>query len=350
MIWGVFFSLVFIFIAWVILSAMFYESRGTVVALYFLFYALGFVFIFFGGDYPDDIVEVLFIVVLVNGCMIVAPLYMVFGIPTLIFLKSGRKGIGGMADIHSRRVTQDIPTSSIHTGAMGSHVEVKGALVAFKHQLPDNCDRSPEWWFTRDAFFIDDSSGSFALVDPAGAEIILRGKGLKLRVDVYVRGFAEAGRDYQTKAGLLGWGVYVLQMVSKRFHYINRVASKYMRQFTANKAGGPDPDALKREDALKHEEETLSPELESKTYPEMLSKTNMIFRKRAKDHLIISDRPEEGLKGYLRRRSFGRMLQSVFYLIATFFVFGAILSSCEKNCTIDGFSVNCSYNGSLFDK
>jgi hypothetical protein len=313
---------------------------------------VGFVFTFFGANYPDDIVEVLFMLVLVNGCIIVAPLYLVFGIPTLIFLKSSRKGIAGMDDIKGRRVTQDIPTSSINTGAMGSYVEIKGKLVAFKRQLRDNSDHSPQWWFTRDAFFVDDGSGSYALVDPAGAEMVLRGKGLRLGTDVYVRGFAEAGRDYQVIAGLLGWGVYVLQMVSKGFHYINRVTSKYLRRIAADKFGGAWADALKRADALMKEEKSLSAEMQSTTYPEMLSKTNMIFRRQANHRLIISNRPEEGLTGYLRRRSIGRMLLSVFYLIATSLVFSAILSSCEKHCTIktDSLGFNCSSKGSLFDK
>ncbi|MGV7222690.1 MAG: hypothetical protein ACQ9MH_14325 [Nitrospinales bacterium] len=332
MISGIITGVILIGGAWFILRSVFYESRGEIVALYVIFYIIGFIafnrFVFNAADFPTAI----FFLVMVIGCMVVGFMYLVFGIPTLIFLKSKRKGAGGIADMHGRRITEDIPTSTIHTGAVGSYVEVKGKLIAFKRYLRDDEKLGRELRLSYLSFFIDDGSGSYALIDPAGADVVLSNSKLRLRSNIYVRGYAESGLDYQTRFGVVDWVNHVARMIPN-----NRA---FKKRFDTNQDGVLD------DDELKSGAETLSRELKTTSLPGLLSETKLVFRSSVEHPLIVSNRKELDLTTYLKKRSVGRMVQSVIFLVVTFIVFSAILSSCRDNCKMGANSSSWSCNTS----
>jgi hypothetical protein len=106
----------------------------------------------------------------------------------------------GFKELKHKRKIQDIPTSKIHTGAVGSDVEIKGRIICDADKLvsgplsgtpcvfysleiqKEHRDRNNRrYWRTVDqfysdeAFLVNDDSGSNALVYVEGAEIKRRG-------------------------------------------------------------------------------------------------------------------------------------------------------------------------------
>jgi hypothetical protein len=331
MISGIIFALVVLFIFWVILTMVFYESRGTVIALYFIFYGMAFAFSSSNVFEAPNFQSAILTMVLPIGVFLVVPIYLVFGIPTLIFLKSIRKGAEGIADIHGRRITEDIPTSSISSGAVGSYVEIKGMLLAFRGYLRNNQYLESGWRLSHLAFLVDDSSGSYALVDPIGAELILDDLNLHLKDEVYVRGYAESGLDYQAKFVMVDWAENVLRMIPN--------SSAMKKRFDI------DQDGVLDDNELKAGAEIMSRELKTKSFPGLMSETKLVFRHTVEHPLIISTKKEMVLTSYLKKRSFGRMMQGVIYMVLTFLVFGGLLSSCQNICKIgpNPSTWHCSY-------
>jgi len=105
----------------------------------------------------------------------------------------------GYRDLKSKRTIQDIPTSKISTGAIGTNVEIKGEILVEDEQLISGpisnkpCafysleiqklvkTKNSSHWKTIDSFFsdkgfyVDDKSGALALVVVKGARIKING-------------------------------------------------------------------------------------------------------------------------------------------------------------------------------
>jgi hypothetical protein len=83
----------------------------------------------------------------------------------------------GFRTLQSSRTIQNIPTSRISTGAVGTHVEIKGKILKDEVRSKNNSH-----WKTIDQFFsspdiiVDDQSGAVAKVFVAGAAIQRQGK------------------------------------------------------------------------------------------------------------------------------------------------------------------------------
>ena len=108
--------------------------------------------------------------------------------------------VRGFKELKIKRTIQNIPTSKINTGAVGTDVEIKGNIVAEQDRLvtapisEQSCvlyhieiqeerrrKNSTYWhtidtYYSHDGFYIDDQSGASALVMVKGAEIHRKGK------------------------------------------------------------------------------------------------------------------------------------------------------------------------------
>lgn len=100
--------------------------------------------------------------------------------------------LNGFKELKSKRTIQDIPTSKISTGAIGTNVEISGKVVAedghlvtapisgrkcvlYHIQIDKAGDQNGSWetvdeYFSDDGFFLDDQSGASALALLEGAE------------------------------------------------------------------------------------------------------------------------------------------------------------------------------------
>ncbi len=101
----------------------------------------------------------------------------------------------GFKELKTKRAIENIPTSKINTGAVGSHVEIKGQIdeevqTAFQAPLSEEpclffsieiqeevkTEKSSHWrtidqFFSHDGFYLKDGSGARAMVYVEGAEI-----------------------------------------------------------------------------------------------------------------------------------------------------------------------------------
>jgi len=101
----------------------------------------------------------------------------------------------GFRDLKTKRVIENIPTSKINTGAVGSHVEIKGQIdeevqtaypaplsgepcLFFSIEIQEEVktEKSSHWktvdqFFSHDGFYLHDGSGARAMVYVEGAEI-----------------------------------------------------------------------------------------------------------------------------------------------------------------------------------
>ncbi|MGP0567058.1 MULTISPECIES: hypothetical protein [unclassified Nitrospina] len=117
----------------------------------------------------------------------------------------------GFRDLKTKRTVEDIPTSRIATGAVGTDVEISGKIVCDDDRLltapmsGDACvfyaleieklvrSRNSSRWVTIDTlhsdegFYVEDGSGANALVFAEGAQIIQKGKGFVQHLDRYLR-------------------------------------------------------------------------------------------------------------------------------------------------------------------
>jgi hypothetical protein len=106
----------------------------------------------------------------------------------------------GFKELKIKRTIQNIPTSKINTGAVGTDVEIKGNIVVEKDrfvtapisgqqcaiyhieiQVERRRKNSTYWvsidqFYSHESFYVDDQSGAFALVLPEGARINREGK------------------------------------------------------------------------------------------------------------------------------------------------------------------------------
>lgn len=100
--------------------------------------------------------------------------------------------LNGFKELKSKRTIQDIPTSQISTGAVGTNVEISGKIVVEDNHLEtapisgrkcvlyhiqieesgydDSSWKMVDEYFSDDGFFLDDQSGASALVLLEGAE------------------------------------------------------------------------------------------------------------------------------------------------------------------------------------
>lgn len=100
--------------------------------------------------------------------------------------------INGFIELKKKRTVQDIPTSKINTGAIGTNIEICGKIVAedghlvtapisgrkcvlYHIQIDKAGDQNNSWdtideYFSDDGFFLDDQSGASALALLEGAE------------------------------------------------------------------------------------------------------------------------------------------------------------------------------------
>jgi hypothetical protein len=112
----------------------------------------------------------------------------------------------GFKDLKSKRTIQDIPTSKISTGAIGTNVEIKGeiliedenlligpisnkpcAFYSLEIQKLVKTKDSSHWktvdsFFSDKGFYVDDNSGAIALVIVEGATIKRKGPGDKFQM------------------------------------------------------------------------------------------------------------------------------------------------------------------------
>jgi len=106
----------------------------------------------------------------------------------------------GFQDLKIKRTIQNIPTSKINTGAVGTDVEIKGNIIAEKErrvtapisgkqcaiyhieiQVERRRKNSTYWvaidrFYSHEGFYVDDQSGAIALVLAEGARINREGK------------------------------------------------------------------------------------------------------------------------------------------------------------------------------
>ena len=106
----------------------------------------------------------------------------------------------GFKELKTKRTIQNIPTSKIETGAVGTNVEIKGNIVAEKEKMEtapisgQQCAlyhieiqkelrrKNSTYWktidrfFSHEGFYVDDQSGANALVLVEGAHINREGK------------------------------------------------------------------------------------------------------------------------------------------------------------------------------
>ncbi len=106
----------------------------------------------------------------------------------------------GFKELKVKRTIQNIPTSKINTGAVGTNVEIKGNIIAEKERLVtapltgqqcaiyhieiqvERRRKNSTYWVTIDqfysheGFYVDDQSGATALVLVEGARINRKGK------------------------------------------------------------------------------------------------------------------------------------------------------------------------------
>jgi len=102
----------------------------------------------------------------------------------------------GFKDLQNKRKIENIPTSQIATGAVGSDVEIKGQLIVHNDSLLtapvsnkkcafyilnisklESGGNSQKWKaidtvYSDDGFFLEDGSGANAMVQPKGAKIL----------------------------------------------------------------------------------------------------------------------------------------------------------------------------------
>lgn len=124
----------------------------------------------------------------------------------------------GFKELKIKRTIQNIPTSKINTGAVGTDVEIKGNIIVepdkiltapisgqpcalFHMEIQKELRRknSTYWktidpFYSHEGFYVDDQSGATALVMVAGAEVNREGK---TDEEVYVLGHAESGLRLQ---------------------------------------------------------------------------------------------------------------------------------------------------------
>ncbi len=106
----------------------------------------------------------------------------------------------GFRELKTKRTIQNIPTSKIETGAVGTNVEIKGNIVAEKEKMEtapisgqqcalyhieiqkEHRRKNSTYWrtidqfFSHEGFYVDDQSGANALVLVDGAQINREGK------------------------------------------------------------------------------------------------------------------------------------------------------------------------------
>ncbi|NIP99905.1 MAG: hypothetical protein GWM98_26825, partial [Nitrospinaceae bacterium] len=109
--------------------------------------------------------------------------------------------VTGFKELKSSRTVQNIPTSRIATGAVGTNVEIQGKIVCEPEQevvssplTGQSCvfysveieqrvrNRNRDYWktidrfYSHDGFYVDDGSGARALVRVDGAQIKRQGR------------------------------------------------------------------------------------------------------------------------------------------------------------------------------
>ena len=106
----------------------------------------------------------------------------------------------GFKELKTKRTIQNIPTSKINTGAVGTDVEIKGNIIAEKERLVtapisgqqcaiyhieiqvERRRKNSTYWvsidrfYSHEGFYVDDQSGATALVLAKGAKVNRKGK------------------------------------------------------------------------------------------------------------------------------------------------------------------------------
>ncbi|MBI4382582.1 MAG: hypothetical protein HY579_00935 [Nitrospinae bacterium] len=262
----------------------------------------------------------------------------------------------GFRELKVKRTIQDIPTSRIATGAVGSLVEIKGAIVCEPDQLvPAPVSGFPcvfysleiqklvrtknssywktiDWIYSDKGFRVDDGSGADALVYAEGAEIKRQGDPAEYRVNSRdlssmpqglllvltlnankLRSFKLSGSSwwrseeyrFLERCFYRGETLYILGNADSGIKVEKRRKLSFKNFLAARKMAETDPALRKKFDA--NRDGVLDPEeLEraAKTVGEQLQprdgrvekplpKTKMIFRKQDARTFIVSNMKEE---------------------------------------------------------
>ncbi|MCF8721118.1 hypothetical protein [Nitrospina gracilis] len=269
----------------------------------------------------------------------------------------------GFRDLKTKRTVEDIPTSRIATGAVGTDVEISGKIVCDDDRLltaplsGDPCvfyaleieklvrSRNSTRWVTIDTlhsdegFYVEDGSGANALVFAEGAQIIQKGKGFVQHLDRYLRDevrqrFRQAVADNRTelkkfdtgdadntsgkyrvteKKFMAGETVYILGFADSGLKLAAQRKLDFKTFLKARKLVLKHPKLIKRFD--RDEDGALNPdELEwgakvigqrmvdkynRDQFAKLYSNTKMVFKKAQPSLFLISNRKEEEVLDHL---------------------------------------------------
>jgi hypothetical protein len=263
----------------------------------------------------------------------------------------------GFKELKVKRTIQNIPTSKINTGAVGTNVEIKGNIIAEKERLVtapltgqqcaiyhieiqvERRRKNSTYWVTIDqfysheGFYVDDQSGTTALILVEGARINRKGKtddcyfsssdldeipdplrkSLKTNQHKLKKfKFKKTSWLFSEKYRLMEWcfqpneEVYILGHAESglRFEKIKKPKLKYFlkakktiqeneklkARYDANCDGTLDHDELERGAAMLAQR--LSDKYSKEKLKELIPKTKLIFKKKKPHPFVISNRPE----------------------------------------------------------
>lgn len=274
----------------------------------------------------------------------------------------------GFKELKIKRTIQNIPTSKINTGAVGTNVEIKGNIIAEKErmattpisgkqcviyhieiQVERRRKNSTHWvtidqYFSHEGFYVDDQSGSTALVLVEGARVNRKGKTENYyfssndmdEIPDLLRKSLTTNQNklkkfklkktswlFSEKYRVLEWCfipnevVYVLGHAESglRFEKIKKPKMKYfikakkaiqgdeklMAKYDANRDGFLDHNELERGAQILAQR--LSDQYSNEKLKELIPKTKLIFKKKKPHPFVISNHREEELVSHMGKWS-----------------------------------------------
>jgi hypothetical protein len=274
----------------------------------------------------------------------------------------------GFKELKIKRTIQNIPTSKIHTGAVGTDVEIKGNIIVEKERMAtapisgqqcaiyhleiqvERRRKNSTYWktidqyFSHEGFYVEDQSGSTALVLAEGARINREGKTNNcyfsssdlneipdlLRESLTTNQhklkkfkFKETSWLFSEKYKILEWSfmpneeVYILGHADSglRFEKIKKPKLKYFlkakkaiqedgklrARYDTNRDGTLDHDELERGSQILAQRQ--SDKYSKEKLEELIPKTKLIFKKKKPHPFVISNRPEDELVKHMGKWS-----------------------------------------------
>ncbi len=263
------------------------------------------------------------------------PLFWFFGLPILLAKNVKGTYSQGLKDTKDKRTVQDIPTSTIATGSIGSLVEIKGRVVgksADVFQGPPLQTSAGD--VLEESFFIEDGSGAYALVYPQGAEPLLENYDFFPGKEVYVLGTAHSGMNFYKPEDSKFWIQKAEQVIEK--------SPSLRKKLDTNQDGVVD------QNEMDLGVDQLSKQLRKESPKGVLSQTKMVFYKWQDQHFVIGDHAESKVvKRYTQSTALHWIKMAVVLGLITGFI---LLTSswCQENCvrTPGGFSCDSHYGTS----